>query len=357
MIFIKQLVLTSVIIPIYNIEKYLTRSIDSIVNQRYSNLEIICVDDGSTDHSLEIIQSLAKRDSRIRIIKQKNQGAGVARNNGLRYATGKYVIFLDADDYFDRNLIKKLVEHADYMQSEVCICKAFAVQENGKKVEMNYSNTIFKRYKNKVFSAQDIAPNILTSFSVEPWNKLYRRDFLLQLGVQFQALRKTNDLYFTSVTLINAKKIAVVDEKLVYYRTNNRQKIISYFDKKLLNFSYALVSTYRYIVQEDDLVSFKKSYFKMATGVIFYNLTLPMHKTVRKQIIDYLLNDNIEFQNIFKYDGQIYLDYMDRLQYWLLLKGASGTVQRLAYKVFKLHECIVKNGVLSTIKKMTSYYI
>lgn len=347
----------SIIVPFYNIKRYIKENIDSITQQSYSNLEIIYVDDGSTDSTLEIIHDLAKSDSRIQIIKQKNQGAGAARNNGLRYASGKYVIFLDADDYFDRNLIEKLVIQAERMQSEVCICKAFALQENGKKVEMNYNNTIFKQYCNKVFSAYDIVTNILTSFSVEPWNKLYRRDFLVDLGIQFQELRKTNDLYFTSVTLVNAKRIAVVDEHLIYYRVNNRFKLIKKYDNKLVDFCRALVSTYQYIDERKAMIVFKKSYYEMATGVIFYNLSLPMIKAVRKLIINYLFDNAFISLDLHKnYRGKS-LGFIYRLQYWLLKKRVSAKIQRLSYKILKTYEFQTKNGLRSTLEKIIKYYI
>ena len=114
MIVIKQEVLVSIIIPVYNQSRYLKNSFNSLIYQDYDNLEIICVDDGSTDNSLAVLMELKNADSRIRIIQQENKGAGAARNNGLKYANGKYVIFLDADDSFDSMLIEKLLQKLNY---------------------------------------------------------------------------------------------------------------------------------------------------------------------------------------------------------------------------------------------------
>ena len=91
----------SVIIPVYNVEPYLKQCMDSVVGQTLKDIEIICVDDGSTDGSLDILKEYATEDSRIQIIEQKNAGAGAARNNGMRHATGKYLSFLDSDDFFE----------------------------------------------------------------------------------------------------------------------------------------------------------------------------------------------------------------------------------------------------------------
>ena len=104
------MVKVSVIIPVYNVEPYLKQCMDSVVGQTLKDIEIICVDDGSTDNSLDILREYAAEDSRIQIIEQKNAGAGAARNNGMRYATGKYLSFLDSDDFYVNSNLIKLVE-------------------------------------------------------------------------------------------------------------------------------------------------------------------------------------------------------------------------------------------------------
>ena len=98
----------SMIIPVYNVAPYLRQCMDSLVNQTYSNIEIICVDDGSTDASLGILRQHAEKDARVKILQQKNQYAGVARNNGMAAATGEYYMFLDADDFFEPELLELL---------------------------------------------------------------------------------------------------------------------------------------------------------------------------------------------------------------------------------------------------------
>ena len=103
------MVKVSVIIPVYNVEPYLKQCMDSVVGQTLKDIEIICVDDGSTDGSLDILREYAAEDNRIQIIEQKNAGAGAARNNGMRHATGKYLSFLDSDDFFEPTYAGKSV--------------------------------------------------------------------------------------------------------------------------------------------------------------------------------------------------------------------------------------------------------
>ena len=112
------MVKVSVIIPVYNVEPYLKQCMDSVVGQTLKDIEIICVDDGSTDGSLDILKEYATEDSRIQIIEQKNAGAGAARNNGMRHATGKYLSFLDSDDFFEPRMLEKAYDLAEKDQAD-----------------------------------------------------------------------------------------------------------------------------------------------------------------------------------------------------------------------------------------------
>ena len=111
----------SVIIPVYNVEKYLRECIDSILNQTLHELELICVDDGSTDGSLEILQAYEKKDNRVTVLTQHNQGAGAARNKGLQIAKGEYLSFLDADDFFAPGMLEEAYRKCKSVSADVCV--------------------------------------------------------------------------------------------------------------------------------------------------------------------------------------------------------------------------------------------
>ena len=115
------MVKVSVIIPVYNVEPYLKQCMDSVVGQTLKDIEIICVDDGSTDGSLDILREYAAEDNRIQIIEQKNAGAGAARNNGMRHATGKYLSFLDSDDFFEPRMLEKAYDLAEKDQADLSL--------------------------------------------------------------------------------------------------------------------------------------------------------------------------------------------------------------------------------------------
>lgn len=114
----------SVIIPVYNAENYLKECLDSILKQTLQEIEVICVNDGSSDGSLSILNEYVKEDSRLKIISQENQGAGSARNNGLKYAKGLFVIFLDCDDIFEHNMLEIMYSKAILLNLDVCVCRS-----------------------------------------------------------------------------------------------------------------------------------------------------------------------------------------------------------------------------------------
>ncbi len=115
----------SIIIPVYNVEKYLKECLNSVVNQTLKEIEIICVDDGSTDNSLSILEEYAKKDNRINLLKQENSGAGAARNKGLDSARGEYIYFLDSDDFLELNAIEILYNQIAKNQADICFFKFY----------------------------------------------------------------------------------------------------------------------------------------------------------------------------------------------------------------------------------------
>jgi glycosyltransferase involved in cell wall biosynthesis len=209
----------SVIIPVYNEETYLVQCLQSILEQSLKNIEIICVDDGSSDRSVELIEKFQKKDSRIRLIRQKNAGGGAARNRGALAARGEYLSFLDADDYFEPTMLEKMAEKLDETKSDLCICKVRCWHEDLNFYTEEYSAMREEFLPEKdVFSAKDMPGHIFNTFHNWPWNKMFRRSFVEEKGLVFQEILRTNDLFFTCTALVNAERITTVKEVLVNYR-------------------------------------------------------------------------------------------------------------------------------------------
>lgn len=212
----------SVIIPVYNAEKYLEKCLDSVTRQTLSEMEIICVDDGSADSSLEILERYAASDPRILIKRQQNLFAGAARNNGMDTAKGKYLVFWDSDDYFEKNALETLYKKCEKEQADICLCGAFTVDgETGKRA---MDETFLKRRflpKGSVFSIKTNPEYIFNMASNTPWQRMFRADFVKAHGLRFQDLRHANDTYFVLCAMFYAERITYTEKPLVNYRTNN----------------------------------------------------------------------------------------------------------------------------------------
>ena len=169
--------LVSVIIPVYNAAKYLRETLDCVCNQTLRDIEIICVDDGSTDDSPGILQEYAARDGRFRILQQKNQYAGVARNNGMAVARGKYLSFLDADDLFAPDMLEKMSARAEETGADLVCCDADEFDDNDPTRTPQPMTWILENVPEdcpECFEPRTLlGDRIFQSLCFAPWNKLY----------------------------------------------------------------------------------------------------------------------------------------------------------------------------------------
>lgn len=225
----------SIIIPAYNSEQYISKCLDSILKQNIDNYEIICVDDGSTDSTKNIIEYYMKRYSSIRLLSQENKGAGAARNRGLHNARGDYVLFLDSDDYYNESALKYVDKLVTSQKSDIYVFNYYKIYDDSQTVEevtlfnIKNQNTITlesNKYFNityKEYSAQ------LLKTSVVPWNKCYNRKFLIDKKLLFDEITYANDrsFYFKSISSSNA--LTISNFPLVYYRRNNPGTLTQHF--------------------------------------------------------------------------------------------------------------------------------
>lgn len=227
----KNMIKVSVVIPVYNVEAYLRQCLDSVVHQSLKDIEIICVDDGSTDGSPKILEEYSRMDSRIRILRQKNLYAGVARNAGLAAAKGEYVIFWDSDDYFALDALEKLYDRAVAYQADICVCDAQDFDAgSGKNMAHDYLHKPLP--ESEVFSAQTYKSYIYTFTAPVTWNKLLRREFLLKENIRFQEIKHINDVLGIFTALSCAERIVILQEKLIFYRANREDSLMSTYGKK-----------------------------------------------------------------------------------------------------------------------------
>lgn len=289
----------SVVIPVYNAEQYLRERLDCLVKQSLKNIEIICVDDGSTDSSLEILKKYAQRDKRVKILTQQNLFAGVARNNGLENAKGEYVIFMDADDFCAEDMLEKLYEKGKKTNAQVVICGGAKYNTAKKEV---IPAAYFFNYKlvegKETFSREDIPHKICTVTVPAPWNKLFKRAFVLEEGLRFQALQNSNDAFFTMSAMCIADRIAYVNENLCYYRIDSEGSIQKKKHKHALNFFAAYGAIYDKLVEKGIYEQVKRSYNDLAISGVAFNVNTITDPEAAETIIDYFVESFNEKTNL-----------------------------------------------------------
>lgn len=209
----------SVIMAVYNAEAFLNETLDCVLNQTLREIEVICVDDGSTDGSLAILNARAARDARMTVISQENATAGAARNAGMERATGKYLSFLDADDRFELDMLRAAYEACERQGAEICAFRCDLFDEaTGKTSPAPWTLRDAYLPKGQPFSWRDMPDHLFFAFVGWAWDKLFLRSFVKENGLSFQALRTTNDMLFVFSALAAAERIITLDRVLVHQR-------------------------------------------------------------------------------------------------------------------------------------------
>ena len=237
--------LISIIIPVYNAEKEIERCIKSILNQTYKNIEVIIINDGSTDSSLEIIKKCIKEDSRVKLFDTENKGVSAARNLGIKEASGEYFCFVDADDYVDEALIEKLITYTenDY---DIVKYKAVSVDKNGKKIEDFDGNTFEEKNGADAFNslyANDVMLQV-------PWLYLYKKQFIVENDFSYPEGRVHEDFARTILMILKAKKMCSTNICGYYYVQTDKSITRGNDDERSFQKSMDIIYHYDYIINE-----------------------------------------------------------------------------------------------------------
>ncbi|MGN1166533.1 MAG: glycosyltransferase family 2 protein [Lachnospiraceae bacterium] len=284
----------SVIIPVYNAEKNLNQMLETVVNQTLKNIEIICVNDGSTDCSAEVIKKFQKNDNRIIYLEQMNLNAGVARNRGLDFAKGKYVVFWDADDKFDKRALELLFEKAEAKKADICVCGVNEFTDEGKIYEADgYLRVDYIPGKDP-FNKFDISEYFFDFASNVLWNKLYLRTFLIENDLRFQNIRQANDTAFVMLSLFFAEAITCVNKKLAFYRVNNPNSLTGRSSETVFCPYEAYLYTLQEIKKYPDFLVVQKSFRNKTVKGMFRALNIQTSFESYKELYDFLQKEGME---------------------------------------------------------------
>ena len=265
----------SIIVPVYNTEKYLNKCIDSLINQTKKEIEIIIINDGSTDKSEEIIKSY--KDDRIKYYKNKNQGIGKTRNFGINKATGKFLMFIDSDDYIREDCCKKMYENAIENKSSVVVSN-FYKEINGELIKINIGN----------FETSTLKDNsdLIIKINPGPCNKIYDRKMIVDNKIYFDEDHKYEDSPFVIDSLIHAKKISKTNEYLSYYCIHNNSETTTR-DDKVFDILYIIDKIRKNALQYDYL----KESINFFTVDLITNYTAQQRAQKNKKVGNKFINE------------------------------------------------------------------
>lgn len=233
----------SVIVPVYNVKKYLAKCLDSIIAQTLKDIEIICVNDGSTDGSDKVLEEYKKKDARIQVVNRKNGGLSAARNTGMPYAKGKYIGFVDSDDYIEPTMYELMYYNAEHFQSQLVICAAHKIDDTTGIVfddDPYYTLGYFpKELDNRAFTHVD-TKDFFQDLCVMAWNKLYLRSFLEEKNAKFPDGYIFEDGPFFTDIYFDMDRVTIVRDFLYYYRVNRANSIVCMGDKDFTDIFYVV---------------------------------------------------------------------------------------------------------------------
>lgn len=335
----------SIIIPIYNVEIYIEKCIDSVINQTWSKIEIICVNDGTMDNSMEIVQKKADMDSRIRIINIENSGLSVARNVGMERAKGKYIIFLDSDDYLTLDAIEKLVECAEKNNTDILFFGAEAVFEN-KEIEKQQSE--YAEYYNRnakyprVYEGEELFVQMMNSYDFKPSAclMLIKRQFIDDIHVKFYPGILHEDNLFTVLLLQHAKRAMVLD-KPFYKRLVRGGSITS--GEKSVRRAYGLFVCHREILKAISLVGCSNEFL-----IALMNYLSNMRKIAVRNLVNVGIDSILhEIKKIAPEESCYFLEYIYEAKMGNTIQ-ADYRLSRWLNRINNIYIYFKKNGMKST---------
>lgn len=266
----------SVIMPIYNAGEYLSRAIGDVLSQTLCDIELICVNDGSTDDSFDILEDLHQNDERITLVSEKNFGPAVARNKGLEYANGKYIIFLDADDMFEHNLLSELYNIAEEKNLDVAVTGYDIYNDSQNKIFAATEEPNAAIFKDGAVTSKNENPDyILSSTTGYVWNKLFRASFIRDKKLAFDPdLYVFEDVHFVCSAMATAERVGMVKGNLIHHRIYSEQSRATLFRKYYGQVPVVYAKIKEFLMQRGMYVPLKRGYLNFSAGRCYkiYNL-------------------------------------------------------------------------------------
>ncbi|MDR1969885.1 MAG: glycosyltransferase [Candidatus Nomurabacteria bacterium] len=309
--------LISVVIPVYNVEKYLDECMGSVVEQSYKNLEIILVDDGSTDSSGKMCDEWARKDTRVKVIHKKNDGLNYARRDGFRKSTGEYITFLDSDDFFHEDNIKNSLATLQETKADI------AVYEMVEFVGDEKSPAVIENTKETIDSKEEMFRLLISNsrrkkfYMMTVWGKLYTRKIVEKIDWRLSNYRIYEDNFWMPQALDATKRIVIINQQLIYYRTyNDNSKPLS---KQLVG-NTQNGEPVGYLEWVHDWFGLHKKYIDKNKLSLTDELNERKYALLVRNLDKLIESNMLQMENNEKYVGEIYTEYRQRVKVELARK-------------------------------------
>jgi glycosyltransferase involved in cell wall biosynthesis len=324
---------------------------DTVCNQTLREIEIICVDDGSTDSSLEILRGYQERDSRVQVLQQKNQYAGVARNNGKKHATGKYLMFWDCDDYFEEDALEVMYQQCIRTDADVCVCGVNQFFEDKQRLVPNNANYLNRKriVGDEVFNREGNEETILNFTNAVPWNKMFRRQYIEDLKLDFQGIRNGNDIYFTQNAIYFANRITTVNKALINYRCNQSESLFGTLAKSPLVPLQAWIDVAENFEKLDEFP--ERTFANKAIGSVVYLLRNMGDYEAFCKSVDFLKNGGLDKLHLQVRSEDYYYSAWHNECIRHLRESDVNVI--LAYLGYKSYQQLLSNAAEVRIRKKT----
>lgn len=286
----------SIIIPIYNSEKYLEACLESVIKQTYTDFEVICVNDGSTDASEYIISEFKEKDSRVKYYKKNHTNAGEARNIGLKYASGDYFYFMDSDDILLPTILEELILITKKQNPDMVIFQYKLLDDNTQTISDRAYGIELEHCQCPSSNVSEISKLDVTNIAV--WNKLYSADFLKKYDIQFKSHASLNDVYFSWLALMVADRIILHKKVGIYYRINSGNSISDNLYQTLQTIIDAFVEVNEFAIKNDLWVKYRYSLLKQQVSQ-FSEFKDRLSKCNQLELLNIFIQKEIDFFNIY----------------------------------------------------------
>lgn len=315
----------SVIVPCYNVEKYIGQCIESLKNQTYKDIEVIIINDGSTDNTLNVIKKTVVDDDRFKVIDQRNHGIGSTRNKGIALASGYYITFVDSDDYVEANMYEDMIATLEKNNSDIVVCDYYKFNSK-KRQEMRCGVNV--KFNLSVFDS----PKIINNVGYCPWNKVYKTELFKK--IKFPTDKKFEDLSTVIKVFSKANKISKIDSCLYDYRINENGETCT-INKRDLDILFIIKDVVSYL-QKD------KNYAKIESEIELLSIL-----QLQKGLLSAFKICNIK--ETLNYIDEVFDFLNNNFQYWR--KNKIFDSEKFITKFIKHHKNIYKIFAILKITK------